>query len=192
MILTKTVANLFRETNKKRKLNALFEQQHRTLYRLAYAWCHQVCQAEDLVQETLLKALESSKELDNLEHLDAWLIKIMHNKFLDAMRYNRRWQLTDETEIDDYFVQECSESKLIEQQTSDCLCKAMARLSFEQREVIALVDLQGFSYQQISEITDTPIGTVMSRISRGRENLIKIMKQMEKGTSNIVPLRREP
>lgn len=192
MIFTNTVANLFGETYKKKKRDDLFKQQHRTLYRLAYAWCHQKTQAEDLVQETLLKALESSKELDNLEHLEAWLVKIMHNKFLDTMRYNRRWQLTGVSEIDDYFAHECSEKKLIQQQDSDCLCKAMAKLSFEQREAIALVDLQGFSYQQISDITDTPIGTVMSRISRGRENLIKIMKNMEKGKSNILPLRREP
>lgn len=190
MTLTTKVANLFSETKKRRQLNALFEQKYRNLYRLAYAWCHQALQAEDLVQETFLKALESNKELDSLEHLDAWLAKIMHNKFLDVMRFNHRWQLTDETEIDNFYMQECSETKLIEQQTSECLCKAMARLSFEQREAIALVDLQGFSYQQISEITETPIGTVMSRISRGRENLAKMMQQMEKGKSKIVPLRR--
>jgi RNA polymerase sigma-70 factor (ECF subfamily) len=114
----------------------------------------------------------------------------MHNKFLDTMRFNQRWQWTDETEIDNYFESECNESKLIEQQTAECVCKAMASLPFEQREVIALVDLQGFSYQQVSDITATPVGTVMSRISRGRENLVKRMKQMEKANSNIVPLRR--
>jgi len=86
----------------------------------------------------------------------------MHNKFLDTMRFNQRWQWTDETEIDNYFESECNESKLIEQQTAECVCKAMASLPFEQREVIALVDLQGFSYQQVSDITATPVGTVMS------------------------------
>lgn len=190
MILGTKVANLFSDSRKKKRLNTLFEQKYENLYRLAYAWCHQTSQAEDLVQETFLKALESSKELDNLEHLDAWLARIMHNKFLDMMRFNRRWKWADETEIDNFYLQDCSETLLIEKQVSECLCKAMSRLSFEQREVIALVDLQGFSYQQISEIIETPIGTVMSRISRGRENLVKMMKQMEKGKTKIVPLRR--
>lgn len=190
MAFINQVANLFSQANKTKTLNRALNQKRRKLYVLAFAWCHQASEAEDLVQETFLKALESSKELDSLEHLDAFLVKIMHNKFLDSMRFNQRWKFTDETEIDNFFVQQCSESQLIEQQTSECLCKAMAKLSFEQREAISLVDLQGFSYQQISEITDTPIGTVMSRIARGRENLIKIMQKIEKGQSKVVALRR--
>jgi len=191
MILTTTFKTLFRDSSKQKQLNAVLEQKHQRLYRLAYAWCHQVSQAEDLVQETMLKALESSKDLDNLEHLDAWLSKIMHNQFLDNMRFNRRWQWADPDEIDHFYTESCSETRLIEQQTSECLCKAMSKLPFEQREVIALVDLEGFSYQEIADITSTPIGTVMSRISRGRENLVKYMKQIEKGNRKIVPLRRQ-
>ena len=190
MKLTSKVKNLFGETKQRQQLNALLEQKHQRLYRLAYAWCHQVYQAEDLVQETMLKALESRKDLDNLEHLDAWLSKIMHNQFLDNMRFNQRWQWADEAEIDYFFNESCSETRLIAQQTSECLCAAMSKLPFEQREVISLVDLEGFSYQQIADITATPIGTVMSRISRGRENLVKYMKQIEKANSKIVPLRR--
>jgi RNA polymerase sigma-70 factor (ECF subfamily) len=52
MTLTKKVVNLFSEAKQKKQLNALFAQKHRNLYRLAYAWCHQVSLAEDLVQET--------------------------------------------------------------------------------------------------------------------------------------------
>jgi RNA polymerase sigma-70 factor (ECF subfamily) len=190
MRLTSTVKNLFSETKQRNQLNALLGQKYKRLYRLAYAWCHHIAQAEDLVQETMLKALESRKELDNLEHLDAWLSKIMHNQFLDNMRFNQRWKWVEESEIDLFYMESCSETRVIEQQTSECLCAAMSKLSFDQREVISLADLEGFSYQQISEITSTPIGTVMSRISRGRENLVKYMKQIEKIRSNVVPLRR--
>jgi len=190
MILTSKVKSLFSETKQKKQLNILLEQKHKRLYRLAYAWCHNVSQAEDLVQETMLKALESSKDLESLEHLDAWLSKIMHNQFLDNMRFNQRWKWVDESEIDFFYMESCSETRLIEQQTSDCLCAAMSKLSFEQREVVSLSDLEGFSYQQIANITSTPIGTVMSRISRGRENLVKYMKQIEKIRSNVLPLRR--
>lgn len=191
MSLTSKISSLFFcEQKRKRQLDALIEERYQNLYRLAYAWCHQASLAEDLVQETFLKALESSDDLDRLESFDAWLAKVMHNHFLDTVRYNQRWKMVDEIAIDHFYSVECNESVLIEQQTSECLCKAMASLPFEQREVIALVDLQGFSYKQISEITGAPIGTVMSRISRGRENLIKRMQQIEKGQSKIVPLRR--
>lgn len=191
MTITTKVLNLFVETNKNRQLNALLAQKHKSLYRLAYAWCHQASVAEDLVQETFLKVLEKTIDIESLEHLDAFLVKIMRNSFLDMMRFNKRWQWADETEIDEFFVQECSETQFIAQQDSECLFKAMASLPFEQREAIALVDLQGFSYQQIADITSTPIGTVMSRISRGRENLMKLMKQIEKrGSMNVVPFRR--
>ncbi|MBN2865370.1 MAG: sigma-70 family RNA polymerase sigma factor [Thiotrichales bacterium] len=190
MKLTTTVKNLFSDSKRQRQLDALLVQKHQRLYRLAYAWCHQSSQAEDLVQETMLKALESHKDLHRLEHLDAWLSKIMHNQFLDNMRFNRRWQWADTEEIDYFYTESCSETRLIEQQTSECLCAAMSKLPFEQREAISLVDLEGFSYQEIADITSTPIGTVMSRISRGRENLVKYMKQIEKGNRKIVPLRR--
>lgn len=190
MAFINQVAHLFSHDNKTNTLNKALHQQRRKLYILAFAWCHQASQAEDLVQETFLKALESSKELSNLEHLDAFLVKIMHNCFIDLMRHNQRWHTVDETEIDNFFVQNCCESKLIEDQTSESLCKAMAKLSFEQREAISLADIQGFSYQQIAEIAGIPVGTVMSRISRGRENLIKIMNKVEKGQSKIVSIRR--
>ncbi|WP_084151656.1 RNA polymerase sigma factor [Thiomicrorhabdus sp. Milos-T2] len=190
MTLSIKVKNLFGDKQKKRKLNALFAEKYQNLYRLAYAWCHQPAQAEDLVQETLLKALEKSNDIENLEHLDAFLATIMRNTFLDVMRFNKRWQWTNENEIDEFFSKDCSETEMIAQQKSECLYKAMASLPFEQREAIALVDLQGFSYQQIADITATPIGTVMSRISRGRESLLKRMKHIEKYGTNIVPLRR--
>lgn len=189
-MLTSKVKDLFSDTKRKNQLNTLLGQRHKRLYRLAYAWCHQVSQAEDLVQDTMLKALESRKELDSLEHLDAWLSKIMHNQFLDNMRFNKRWQWADESEIDFFYMDSCTETRLIDEQTAECLCAAMSKLPFEQREAISLVDLEGFSYQEIADITSTPIGTVMSRISRGRENLVKYMKQMEKAKSNIVPIRR--
>lgn len=190
MNLSLKVTNLFGDKHKKRQLNSLFAKKYQKLYRLAYAWCHQVNQAEDLVQEAFLKALEKSKDIEDLEHLEAFIVTIMRNNFLDIMRFNKRWQWTNEDEIDEFFAQDCSETEMIAEQKSKCLFKAMASLPFEQREAISLVDLQGFSYQQIAEITDTPIGTVMSRISRGRESLLKRMKHIEKYGTNIVPLRR--
>lgn len=189
MIFNSKVADLFCAAKEKRRLNLVLQNRYTKLYRLAYAWSHQKSIAEDLVQETFLKALENRHDLNNLDHLDAWLAKIMHNQFLDIMRTNKRWQWADENEIDEFYAHACNETTLIAAQTTECICKAMAGLPFEQREAISLADIQGFSYQEISEITDTPIGTVMSRISRGRDSLAKRLQQIEKHENKIIPLR---
>jgi len=184
------VIELLCESKDKKRFDTALEKKYEYLYRLAYAWCHQPAQAQDLVQETMLKALESRKNLDSLEHFDAWLCKILHNQFLDNMRYNRRWDYSEEAEIDQFYVAECCETKAIQRQAKDAVHQAMTKLSFEQRQVITLSDLQGFSYQEISDITSTPIGTVMSRISRGREKLNMLLKASYDHQNNVVSIRR--
>ncbi|MDG6778787.1 sigma-70 family RNA polymerase sigma factor [Thiomicrorhabdus sp. zzn3] len=189
MKLSSKVADLFCASRDRREFNAALKQQYDSLYRLAYAWCHQPAVAQDLVQETMLKALESRKDLNSLQHLSAWLTKIMRNQFLDEMRFNRRWEWADESEIDEHHCSHCNESELIKKQRNESLYVAISKLPFEQREAILLADLQGFSYQEIAEITATPIGTVMSRISRGRERLRGLLKKQD-SQPNVVPLRR--
>ncbi|MDX1348071.1 MAG: RNA polymerase sigma factor [Thiomicrorhabdus chilensis] len=191
MKLTSKVADLFCESKERRLFNAQLESKYERLYRLAYAWSHQPALAQDLVQETMLKAIEKRKKLDSLEHLDAWLTKIMHNLFLDNMRHKRRWEFAEESEIDLHYTVECNETQLIKSQTNQAFYQAMAKLSLEQRQAISLSDLQGFSYQEISEITSTPIGTVMSRLSRGREKLKQLLQSHELQQHKVVPLRRK-
>ncbi|MDG6774214.1 sigma-70 family RNA polymerase sigma factor [Thiomicrorhabdus sp. ZW0627] len=190
MKFSSKVADLFCESQERRRFNAALENKYDRLYRLAYAWSHHPAMAQDLVQETMLKALEKRKDLSNLEHLDAWLSKIMRNQFLDNMRFNRRWEWAEESEIDQHFSVDCSESEMIKKQSQDAFYQAMAKLPFDQREVIVLADLQGFSYQEISDITSTPIGTVMSRISRGREKLRSLLQHSDVQRDKVVPLRR--
>ena len=115
----------------------------------------------------------------------------MHNNFLDNVRYNTRWEWVDEAVIDDHCVMECSEEALMKAQNCERIYMAMAKLPFAQREAITLADLQGFSYQEISDITDTPIGTVMSRISRGRERLKELLEMTMMEPKKVVPLRRK-
>ncbi|WP_178863293.1 RNA polymerase sigma factor [Thiomicrorhabdus cannonii] len=191
MNFSSKLVDLFCESKERRQFNQALESKYRRLYRLAFAWCHQSFMAEDLVQETLLKAIESRKDLNSLEHLDAWLTKIMHNQFLDNMRFNRRWEWADEAEIDDHLVVDCSETELIKKQTAEQFYDAIAKLPFAQREAITLADLQGFSYQEIAEITATPIGTVMSRIARGRERLRTLLQHHDVNQPNVVSLRRK-
>ncbi|MBF6058700.1 MULTISPECIES: RNA polymerase sigma factor [Thiomicrorhabdus] len=190
MNFSKKVTGLFCDAREKQRFNSALEKQYSGLYRLAFAWCHQAAVAEDLVQETLLKAIESRKDIECLEHLNAWLCRIMHNQFLDNIRYNRRWEWVEESEIDQHFCADCTETQLIKQQTAERFYQALSRLPFTQREAITLADLQGFSYQEIAEITATPIGTVMSRISRGREKLKELLQQAEDQQRRVVSLWR--
>ncbi|CAN8139222.1 RNA polymerase sigma factor [Thiomicrorhabdus sp. 6S2-11] len=176
MKLTSKVAKLICGARDRKLFDKALKQQYDGLYRIAYAWCHQSAIAQDLVQETMLKALENQEDLDSLQHLKAWLVKIMRNMFLDEMRFKNRWQWVEETEIDQHHCAQCSESELLKSQRNELLYRAMAQLPFEQREAITLVDLQGFSYQEIADITATPVGTVMSRISRGRQRLKNLLE----------------
>jgi RNA polymerase sigma-70 factor (ECF subfamily) len=189
MKLTRKVVKFFCSVQQRERFNIELEAHYERLYRLAFAWTHQSCLAQDLVQATMLKALESQGGLDNFDQFGAWLSKIMHNKFIDDLRYNRRWEWADEAEVDDCLAEGCTESKLIQLQTQDALHTAMGKLSFEHRQAISLSDLQGFSYQEISEITSTPIGTVMSRISRGREKLRLLLDKSHSEQRKVVPLR---
>ena len=190
MKFTSQVATLFCQSKEKKRFDEALQSRYERLYRLAYAWCHQQAVAQDLAQETLLKALEKRQHLDKLEHLDAWLSKIMHNLFLDHIRFNNRWEWSEASEIDAQYDAECCESHMIKNQASEACHNALAKLPFEQREAITLCDLQGFSYQEIAEITSTPIGTVMSRIARGREKLRHLLKPAVQSNNTVVPLRR--
>ncbi len=190
MKFPRQVVTLLCQSQEKKRFDEALQSKYERLYRLAYAWCHQQALAQDLVQGTMLKALENRKHLDRLEHLDAWLSKIMHNLFLDHIRFNKRWEWSEASEIDAQYDAECCESHMIKNQASEACHNALAKLPFEQREAIALCDLQGFSYQEIAEITSTPIGTVMSRIARGRERLRRLLQPSEKLNQTVVPLRR--
>ncbi len=190
MNFSSKVVKILCRSQEKKRFDDVLQSKYERLYRLAYAWCHQQASAQDLAQETLLKALENRQNLDKIEHIDAWLSKIMHNLFLDQMRFNKRWEWSEASEIDSQYVAECCEAHMMKDQASEACHQALAKLSFEQREAITLCDLQGFSYQEIAEITETPIGTVMSRIARGRDRLRQLLKPVVHSKQTVVPLRR--
>ncbi|MBN2647174.1 MAG: RNA polymerase sigma factor [Thiotrichales bacterium] len=170
MMLSNRIRRLLTRSSTVAAENQLTEH-YPALYRLAYAWCHQPTLAQDLVQETLLKALETPQDWMQKTHLKAWLIKIMRNQFLDGVRQQQRWEWADVAEIDQQSCVPCCQTQLEEKLRCEQLYLALARLPFIQREVILLADLQGFSYQEIAQIVEVPVGTVMSRLARGREQL---------------------
>lgn len=127
--------------------------------------------ADDLVQETLTKALQNAGQLRNPQVMHSWLFAIMANCWRDHFRRNR--EMGDVDELEDYCCvdertpeQEHAQSQLVSR-----VRNAVARLPLKQRQVLTLVDLEEFSYTEVAGILDIPAGTVMSRLCRAREAL---------------------
>ena len=144
------------------------EKRRSLLYKIAYSWCHNPALADDLVQETMLKALKKARQLKNTEAVNGWLTKILANCWYDYLRRTRETVDLDSLPYED----ETTDGDIHEKQDIVARVRAMiAELPLGQRQVITLVDLAGFSYIEIADILDIPVGTVMSRISRGRNTL---------------------
>ena len=146
----------------------LLEQKRARLYRLAYAWCHNAALADDLVQETLAKALQKAGQLRDPAAQDAWLFSIMANCYRDHFRRGREMDDVDEMELSHDVS---PESESLRGEVVDRVRAAIARLPEGQRQVLTLVDLEGFSYVEVAQILQIPSGTVMSRLCRARAAL---------------------
>ncbi len=173
-----------------RKLDALFEQRRERLYRLANSWCHDGMLADDLVQDTLGKALKNYHQLKDQTKLDAWLFRILHNTWMDHLRrYKPTTDLDDVEPVGD----ENLEKNLSDEQLVIRVRQAVLKLPIPQRQIVTLVDLEGSTYAEVAEILELPIGTVMSRLSRGRkslkENLIDVRKK-DSNANRVEYLRR--
>jgi RNA polymerase sigma-70 factor (ECF subfamily) len=125
--------------------------------------------ADDLVQECLLKVIAQARAWRPVRDLRAYLFTTLHNVFVDAHRRRRvrANEVSVETVVAD-LVSPADQTKWLEVRE---LVAALGRLPTEQREVVLLVGLEGMSYQEAASVVGVPIGTVMSRLSRGRDAL---------------------
>ena len=125
--------------------------------------------ADDLVQDTLERALVKFRLWRRGSDLRAWLFTIMHNIFINQLKARREFALDDALEA---VLQSAPQSDALELRDLDA---ALRQLPAEQREVLLLVGLEQLSYAEASKVLDIPVGTVMSRLSRGRERLRALM-----------------
>lgn len=152
-----------------------------TLFGAALRLTRSSSEAEDLVQETFLKAFRSFAQFEIGTNCKAWLFRILTNTFIN--KYRRRVKereiLDDEfrsahehkRETDNVLKQNNPEDELIDKFLSDEVVKALERVPVDFRLVVVLSDIYGFSYKEIAQRVDIPIGTVMSRLFRGRRLL---------------------
>ncbi len=142
--------------------------------------------AQDLVQECVLRALAARRSPTDEPAYRAWLFRILRNAYLDqARRLDREARPSDdEPAVDSNLVWRCDE-RLISELT---IRAGMARLTPCHREIIALVDIVGFSYAEAAALLNVPPGTVMSRLSRAR---LALLGEVMDGNVRPLPLAAE-
>jgi RNA polymerase sigma-70 factor, ECF subfamily len=136
-------------------------------------------EAEDLMQETYARAFRSWRQFRPGTNLRAWLLRILTNLNIDRGRKLQRTPEQEPLEEGDYFLynrleQDAGDSdaeRVVERLSQDNVVDALSRVPHDFRDVVVLVDIGDFSYQDAAQILDVPIGTVMSRLHRGRRIL---------------------
>ena len=156
------------------------------LYRTAYAWCHDPARADDLVHEALVKAISRLRSLQDEDALKPWLFRIMTNCHRDWLRRQKDTVDVYEAELP---CEDCPEMNAERAATVKSVREAVRGLSDDQRKVLTLVDLEGFSYGEVAGILELPIGTVMSRLSRARQQLKRELLRNERKTGAATSLK---
>ena len=155
--------------------------------------------ADDLVQETFLRAWKYFESFDSATNCRAWLFRILRNVWISRWRKSRLELPLTETESDVIEPYYDWETEFLSAEFSAGVKLALSELPAEFRIALLLADVEEFSYQEIARIMDCPIGTVMSRLNRARRILLqRIQAQRQEGTAGRTinpseqPARRKP
>jgi RNA polymerase sigma-70 factor (ECF subfamily) len=155
------------------------------LYRLAYRYCGQQSDAEDLVQELLLKLIHRVDEMERVERLRPWLAKALYHLFIDRLRREQRHPV-DSLEPEQLEATHAapgsgeSSEKLV---LINNIEQALGQLSEDMRVVVVMHDVENYTLAELETILDAPIGTLKSRLHRARAKLREILD--EEGTKAL-------
>ncbi|MEO3431018.1 sigma-70 family RNA polymerase sigma factor [Pelagibius sp. CAU 1746] len=147
------------------------------LRRYARSLAGDAAEADDLVQESLSRALarrqKAGAQAGEIRNLRAYLFTILHNAHVDRLNDRRRWSYSVPEEVlENRLARPAPQHGQLE---LNDLAMALQRLPEEQRQAVLLVGYEGMAYKDAAQVLDVPIGTVMSRLSRGREALRRMM-----------------
>nr|WP_307361975.1 sigma-70 family RNA polymerase sigma factor [Curtobacterium flaccumfaciens] len=184
------------------ELRSLFEDQALPfmdqLYGAAMRMTRNPADASDLVQETFVKAFAAFRQFKQGTNLKAWLYRILTNTFINTYRKNQRnpyqgtideledWQLGGAESVTQSISARSAEADAIDHLPSSAVKDALQAIPEDFRMAVYFADVEGFSYQEIADIMKTPVGTVMSRLHRGRRLLRGLLADHARETG-IVP-----
>jgi RNA polymerase sigma-70 factor (ECF subfamily) len=196
------------DTQPPAELRELFEDQALQymdqLYAAALRMTRNPADAGDLVQETYMKAYAAFKSYEQGTNLKAWLYRILTNTFINSYRKNQRepyqgaideledWQLGGAESLTQGRTTRSAEAEAIDHLPDSDVKAALQAIPEDFRLAVYLADVEGFSYQEIADIMKTPVGTVMSRLHRGRRLLRDLLADYarERGISVPAPATR--
>ena len=177
------------------KLRALWQSEHeqfeellqphlQQLYKLAYRFTGQRADAEDLVQDVVVKLYPRLQEIQKIEQLGPWLARVLYRHFVDRVRSKQRSPLhlvdKDESVLDDHKDEMPDPAENIEAVLlQNRLQGALNQLNEDQRAVMILHDVEGYTLNEIHSMHDVSIGTLKSRLNRARARLRELLKNME-------------
>jgi len=172
----------------KRRFEEIAFEHMDSLYSTALRMTRNAEEAEDLVQDTYLRAFRFFEKFEEGTNFKAWIFKILTNTFINKYRKKVRTPQSVQLDKVEFGLESDDDSKAegewagfdeerYEGLFDDEVKAAMAQLSEEFRIVIILADIEGFSYKEIADMIDRPIGTVMSRLFRGRRVLQRVLEK---------------
>ena len=160
----------------------LYRRRHNDVYRFAFAMAKSRSFAQDVTQEVFLNVLENAGRFDSAKGtVRAWLFGCARHVTLDRLRLERRW--TDDMPADVGTLD--SDERLLADQRVERLHAAIARLPVEYREALVLFELQELTYAETATVLDCPIGTVRSRLHRGRVLLATMLDENAQPLSEV-------
>jgi RNA polymerase sigma-70 factor (ECF subfamily) len=185
-----------REAKQRREaFEALALEHFDALYNTAVRLTRNPSEAQDLVQETFLKAFRFYHRFESGTNIKAWLFTILRNTYINVYRKSARRQQVDFDQVAPFYADTADPpavwadrstvGEMLRHLVQDDVKRALESLPDEYRMVVLLADLEDFAYKEIAEIVGCPVGTVMSRLFRGRRLLRKSLAEFAKKSGYI-------